>query len=336
MIFTRYPVRFTLPSPAVFQRLIQSAFLIFCLHSGWKFYLYVQWMTGQSEIPMPRPASVEAFLPIAALMGIRRLLESGEWDMVHPAGLAIFLAALGMALLLRKGFCGYVCPVGFVSGLLNRLGGRLKLSKVPGPRVDIMLSAPKYVLLAFFLYTVFVGMDLRAVEQFASNPYNFVADARMLTFFLDPSALTLMILAVLAAFGVFLRSAWCRYLCPYGALLGLLSWASPLRIRRDTDACVQCGRCSTSCPGGIPVHLRGDVRSPECVGCMRCQSVCPVPGCVTLRVADRSVPFWSIGLGCVFLLLAVWLLADSQGLWHQNLPENMLRMLYRQAFSNGA
>lgn len=332
MIFARNPVRFTLPAPAVFQRLIQSAFLIFCLYSGWKFYHFVQWMTGQSEIPVTRPPSVEAFLPIAALMGLRRLLESGVWDVVHPAGLAIFLAALGMALLLRKGFCGYVCPVGLASGLLNRLGRKLKLARVPGPRVDALLHAPKYVLLGFFLYTVFVGMDLRAVEQFASNPYNFVADARMLAFFLDPSALTLMVLAGLAVFGVLLRSAWCRYLCPYGALLGLLSWASPLRIHRDTDACVQCGRCSASCPGGIPVHLRGDVRSPECVGCMRCQSVCPVPECVTLRVGGRSVPFWSIGLGCVFLLLAVWLLADSLGLWHQNLPENMLRMLYRQAF----
>ena len=65
---------------------------------------------------------------------------------------------------------------------------------------------------------------------------------------------------------------------------------------------------------------------------MRCRSVCPVPGCVTLRAGGRDVPFWSIGLGCVVLLLAVWLLADSLGLWHQNLPENMLRMLYRQAF----
>jgi polyferredoxin len=265
-------------------------------------------------------------------MGLRRLLEIGVWDVVHPAGLAIFLAALSMALLLRKGFCGYVCPVGLASGLLNHLGRKLNLSRVPGPRVDILLHAPKYALLAFFLYTVFVGMDLRAVERFSSNPYNFAADARMLAFFLDPSALTLMVLPGLAVFGVLLRSAWCRYLCPYGALLGLLSWAGPVRIRRDKDVCVQCARCSASCPGGIPVHLKDDVRSPECVGCMRCQSVCPVPECVTLRVGGRSLPFWSIGLGCVLLLLAVWLLADSQGLWHQNLPENMLRMMYRQAF----
>jgi hypothetical protein len=41
--------------------------------------------------------------------------------------------------------------------------------------------------------------------------------------------------------------------------------------------------------------------------------------------------FWSIGLGCVAILLTAWLLALSLGLWHQNLPESMLRMIYRQA-----
>ena len=320
-----------MPRPALFQRLIQSIFLGYCLFIGYRFSHFVLWITGQSEISVPRSPSVEAFLPIAALMGLRRLLQSGTWDMVHPAGLVIFLAALLMALLLRKGFCGYVCPVGLISGLLNRLGRTFRLSKVPGARVDLALQAPKYLVLLFFLYTVFVGMDLQAVERFAAAPYNYVADARMLLFFQDPSALTLMILAGLGILGVFLRSAWCRYLCPYGALLGLLSWASPAHVRRDEETCVQCKRCSASCPGGIRVHSVLNVRSPECVGCMRCQSVCPVPECITARVGRTKMPFWSIGLGCVALLLTAWLLALSLGLWHQNLPESMLRMIYQQA-----
>ena len=324
-------MRFSLPTPALFQRLIQSIFLGYCLCIGYRFSHFVLWITGQSEIQVPRPPSVEAFLPIAALMGLRRLLQSGTWDMVHPAGLALFLAALLMALLLRKGFCGYICPVGLISGLLNRLGRTFGLSKVPGARVDLALMAPKYLVLVFFLYTVFVGMDLQAVDRFAAAPYNYVADARMLLFFQHPSALTLMILAGLGILGIFLRSAWCRYLCPYGALLGLLSWASPAHVRRDQETCVQCGRCSAACPGGIRVHSKLNVRSPECVGCMRCQSVCPVPECITARVGRRKVPFWSIGLGCVAILLTAWLLALSLSLWHQNLPEPMLRMIYQQA-----
>ncbi len=112
-------MRLSMPRPALFQRLIQSIFLGYCLFIGYRFSHFVLWITGQSEISVPRPPSVEAFLPIAALMGLRRLLQSGTWDMVHPAGLVIFLAALLMALLLRKGFWGPVCSVGLISGLLN-------------------------------------------------------------------------------------------------------------------------------------------------------------------------------------------------------------------------
>ena len=188
-------------SPSVFQRIIQSVFLVLCLHTGWRFYLFVLWATGSSPHFVPRPPSVEAFLPIAALMSLRRLLQTGAWDMVHPAGLSIFLAAIVTALVLRKGFCGYVCPVGLVSGLLNTLGRRLGLSRVPGPWVARLLAAPKYLGLGFFLFTIFIGMDLNSLEQFANAPYNYVADARMLNFFLHPSRTTIMILGVLLGAG---------------------------------------------------------------------------------------------------------------------------------------
>src|ERR1035437_8790231 len=40
------------------------------------------------------------------------------------------------------------------------------------------------------------------------------------------------------------QNFWCRYLCPYGALMGLVSLASPLRIRRETSLCIDCGKCA--------------------------------------------------------------------------------------------
>lgn len=315
--------------PSLYQRLIQSGFLILCLYSGWQFYHFVLWATGASELFTPRPPSVEAFLPIAALMGFRRLLQTGAWDMVHPAGLTIFLAALGTSLMLRKSFCGYICPVGLISGLLNTLGRRLRLSIIPGVWTGRILSGLKYVTLGFFLFTVFVGMNLEDIEQFATIPYNFVADARMLRFFLAPSQLTLVVLAILLILGTALRSFWCRYLCPYGALLGILSWFSPLRIHRDAQRCVQCGRCTAACPGCIRVQDKEDVLSPECLGCMRCQEACPVEGCVSMRAAGRAIPAWAIGACCVFVVVAAWLAALWAGVWHQNVPLPMLQRFYQ-------
>ena len=316
-------------TPSRVQRLIQVLYFGFILFVGWRFSRFVLWATGQIEVMTPRPASVEGFLPIAALMGLRRLLESQVWDRVHPAGLTIFLAALGMALFFRKGFCGFICPVGLLSGLLDNLGRRLHLSLVPTGIGGRILAAPKYLLLAFFLYTVFIGMDRAAVESFVAAPYNYVADAKMLHFFQSPSGLTLSILAGLAMLGVFFRGAWCRYLCPYGALLGLLSWFGPTRVTRDDTMCIGCQKCSRACPGGIRVHENRVVLSPDCLGCLRCQEACPVPGCITLRAAGKVVPFWVTGLGSVALLVSAWLAARQFGLWDQDIPLGMVRRFYQ-------
>ena len=99
---------------------VQAGFTLFCLYAGYRFYLFYLWGTGQSDIYVPRPPSVEAFLPIGALVGLKRFLLSGHFDMIHPAGLTIFMAALVIGLLLRKGFCGWICPVGFVSNQIGR------------------------------------------------------------------------------------------------------------------------------------------------------------------------------------------------------------------------
>jgi polyferredoxin len=213
--------------------------------------------------------------------------------------------------------------------MLNALGRRLSLSRVPGPWIARLLAAPKYLGLGFFLFTIFIGMDLRSLEQFANAPYNYVADARMLNFFLHPTRATLLALGVLLVLGTFLRSFWCRYLCPYGALLGLFSWLSPTRVHRDADACVHCGRCTDACPGCIRVQDLERVLSPECLGCMRCREACPVAGCITVRTAGRTIPVWAAGAGALAVMLGAWLLALAAGLWHQNVPLAMLQRFYR-------
>jgi len=47
---------------------------------------------------------------------------------------------------------------------------------------------------------------------------------------------------------VAIKNFWCRFLCPYGALLGVLGWLSPLKITRNKDACIDCELCTRKCP----------------------------------------------------------------------------------------
>lgn len=105
---------------------IQSVFALLCLGAGYQFFHFYLWAVGKSDVYVPRPPSVEGFLPISALLGLKRFVLTGRYDDVHPAGLTIFLAALTIALLLRKGFCGWICPVGFASNLIEKAGKKIQ------------------------------------------------------------------------------------------------------------------------------------------------------------------------------------------------------------------
>lgn len=321
------------------HRAIQFLYLGFTAWVGWRFYCHAQWALGHSETWMPKPPAVEGFLPISALLAAKRFLFTGEWDAIHPAGLVIFFFALLSALLLRKGFCGYICPVGTISNLLFRLGRRRGLTLHFGPRVIWLLSLPKYVLLAFFLRIV-LTMTLEDIEAFLHSPYNMVADTKMLLFFMPPSVTICVVVGLLVLGSVFIPSFWCRCLCPYGALLGLFSFFSPLAVRRDAATCLACSRCAKVCPQGIVVDRKERIYTAECTGCQECVSACPQKGCLSLQLGyaqdkSRRLPWFVSGCAIVGLLLTMYACALASGHWVSELPQEMVRLLHMRITSIG-
>ncbi|MGL1861070.1 MAG: 4Fe-4S binding protein [Pseudodesulfovibrio sp.] len=316
-------------TPARFRLVIQLVFTLFCIYVGFRFAAFLSWALGESTEYVARPGAVEGFLPISALLGFRQLLSEGIWDVVHPAGLTIFLALIVMAFLFRKGFCGYICPVGFISNLFERIGRKMKLAIIPHKWIDYPLMTLKYGLLGFFAYIVFFSMSIRSVGEFMTGPYNVVADAKMLALFTNPTAMTLMVLLVLAALSIVIRNVWCRYLCPYGALLGLFAWFGPTAIARDESTCIDCGQCTKGCPSGITVHEKESVRSPECIGCAECIGNCPVDDCLSFKVYKRvKIPWFAVGIGAVAVLLGFYLWARMTGHWDPSVPAEMFRKIY--------
>lgn len=314
-------------TPARLRLVLQLAFTLFCLWIGLRFVQFMSWVGGSGEF-VPRPPAVEGFLPIAAFMALKQWLVTGVWDRMHPAGLTLFMAALTIAFVLRKGFCATICPVGFAHNLLERAGRALGLVRRPGPKLSRILTWPKYLMLGFFVWTIWVGMDARAIGQFLSSSYSMAADARMLDFFMSPSGVSLTVIVVLAVLALVVPSFWCRALCPYGALLGVFSWFSPLAVTRDAETCVDCGRCNRACPMGIEVRKKTRVGSPECMGCMHCVGACPVSGCLTPRVGRRRVSPLAVLAASAVVLLLFWAWARATGHWDNGLPPVMLRRLY--------
>ncbi len=212
----------------------------------------------EGVLPLPtRPPGAEAYLPISGLMGILDWMYQGTLNAIHPAATVLVLVALALALLARKSFCSWMCPVGFLSELLARFG-RWSFGRNfrPWKWVDIPLRSLKYLLLAFFLSAI-LAMGAEGLQAFIQSPYNRVAEVKMGLFFVNLSRTGTMVLGVLVLASIFVKGAWCRYACPYGALLGLVSWISPTRITRNADACVDCGLCDKACMARLNVSKAG-------------------------------------------------------------------------------
>ena len=308
--------------------IVQGLFFLFSLYIGYEFYLFYSWAIGSSVAFSPRPPGVEAFLPISALLGLKRFILTGKYDMVHPAGLTILLAVLTISFFFRKAFCGWICPVGFVSNLVERLGRSFRLSISVRPWVRLILMVPKYLLMAFFIYVIFIKMDLRAIESFINSPYNISVDAKMLLFFMAPSSATLWVISGIIVVSLFIVNFWCRYLCPYGALLGLFAMVGPLRIVRDEEECIGCKRCRKVCPSGISVDERRIVWDPDCIGCEECISVCPKKECLSVRFYSRPISPFILPALAVGTFLLFWLVARATGYWESSVPLDVFSRFY--------
>lgn len=324
------PSRLNHRKTAALRSLVQAGFTLFCLWAGYRFYLFYLWALGQTDSFVPRPPSVEAFLPISALVGLKRLVLTGSYDMVHPAGLTILLSALLIAFLFRKGFCGWICPVGFVSNLAERGGRHLRLTFRLPVWLDLPLLSLKYLLLAFFVYLILYRMTLAQIEAFHQTPYNLAADAKMLVFFLSPSGLALGVMIFLVVISFFIRNFWCRYLCPYGAMLGLFALAPfTAVIKRKPESCIDCKRCEKVCPASIKITGKKSLKTPECVGCTECIAACPIDDCLTLTAGGRKkVPPLVLPLLILLTFFLCWFTALVTGYWHTEVPPEVFKQVY--------
>ncbi len=115
----------------------------------------------------------------------------------------------------------------------------LKRSLAPPRWLDLGLRSLTYILLALLVYVV-VAMPVPQIHELLNSPYGLVADVKMLNFFREMGRATAIVLAVLVLVSLVVKDAWCRYLCPYGAMMGLVALASPARIIRNADACIDC------------------------------------------------------------------------------------------------
>ncbi len=315
------------------RRWFQLAFLALNIWIAVEFYFWVRYYeTGGQSWTAGRPPGVEGWLPIASLMNLKVWLYTGGLPSIHPAGVFLLIAFLLISWVLRKSFCSWLCPVGTFSQYLATLGRRLFRKNFILPRwLDIPLRSLKYILMALFLYVI-AAMSVNQILAFLGGPYGVVADVKMLNFFRTMTLAGIAVLAFLVVASLFVQNFWCRYLCPYGGLLGLLALASPLKIKREAALCIDCGKCARACPSALKVDQLVTISTAECTGCLSCVASCPVENTLYMSLAGRrKVPLWAMAGGIAALFLGCVLVAHWTGHWQTNLPEKVYMELVPRA-----
>ncbi len=328
----------------LYRRSFQGAFLLLNLVLGAKFYFWVrQFEDGRFTGSLARPAGVEGWLPIAGLMNLKYWLLSGQIPRVHPAAMFLLLTFLSMAFLFRKAFCSWLCPIGTISEYLWRAGHKLFGRNFHLPRwLDLPLRGLKYFLLGFFVWAIST-MSVVGIRDFMFSPYGLIADVKMLNFFRHIGETGVIVLGVFVLASILIPNFWCRFLCPYGALLGLTSWLSPVRIRRNPEPCIDCAKCAKACPAALPVDKLISVRSVECTACLECVAVCPAQDALSLSLPailpnaqnpsrkPLALPTWAIAAGIAALFLGVAGFAKVTGHWESAIPHSAYEQLIPHA-----
>ena len=202
-------------------------------------------------------------------------------------GFYVIGTLLLFGLLFGRVICGWACPMGLIQELLYKIPGK----KVKKGRVTRGLSWVKYAVLLIFVLLIPGYYALRRVPLPAFCKYICPAGTLegALGLMLHPNngdlralagGLTLWklgVMVVILAACVFIFRAFCRFLCPLGALYGLLARLALLGVKLDGDRCVDCGACVRVCP--MDVKAVGD---RECVHCGKCVEACGY-GAISVR-----------------------------------------------------
>ncbi|MFC2007046.1 4Fe-4S binding protein [Chloroflexota bacterium] len=232
-------------------------------------------------------ASLHAVCPFGGVVSIYQYITAGTYiKKIHESAFILMYLVFALALFVGPAFCGWVCPLGSFQEWLGKLGKKISkrnFNNLIPYHIDKYLRYLRYVVLVWVVYVTATS----AVLFFADyDPYfalfNFWTG--------DVATSGLIILAIVILLSLFIERPFCKYACPYGAVLGVFNLFRIFKIKRNIETCIDCKACDRVCPMSIKVSNGVVVRDHQCISCLECTSEfsCPVDATVELTTGKFS------------------------------------------------
>ncbi len=277
------------------RRLSQGFFLLLFL-----FLLIQTESKGKDELGYP----VKVFLDFDPLLLITTILSAHAVERAFYLSLILIL----ITIVFGRVFCGWICPLGTLNNIVGSFRKRKTYIQKDG------LFKLKYYILLFLLASSASGIQIAGifdplsliirslsvsiyplfnyiVSAFFDGIYNLkipvIVDLSEYIYSMLKKSLLLfgqtyykqgifigILFFIILGINLVENRFWCRYLCPLGALFGILSRFAILK-RSASEGCTSCGICASACQGNASPDKNGAWRSSECMFCWNCDDICP-------------------------------------------------------------
>ena len=297
------------------RRISQTIFLIFFIYllveSRLPQDIYIDYslkLDAEQDFNLEHP--VTFFFQLNPLIWLTSLLSGHYW----VKGFGWALGILVITLFSGRIFCGFICPLGTIHHMASFIKPALKGQRLIEANQKKADQKIKYFLLIACLVAALAGLNFTGLldpmallfRSLALSVFPGIGTAltELFDFMAQSNIKTLNLLSygsefiVAPVFGygfkafktawfigllflvlIFLNRIrprfWCRTLCPLGALLGIVSRFSILRLEKDLEKCTDCKVCVKSCQGAASPIPGLDWENAECLLCFNCFDACP-------------------------------------------------------------
>lgn len=268
-------------------------------------------------VPFLSVASLHAVCPFGGVETLYSFVSKGEYvKKIHSSSLVLMSAVFFMSIFLGPVFCGWVCPLGAIQEWIGKIGKKIfknKYNNFISENIDSKLRYIRYIFVVLILYNtakagilIFLNVD----------PYY-----ALFNFWTGEVALwAIIVLLVVFAISLLIERPWCKYICPYGAVLGIFNTFRLFKIRRNQDTCINCNSCSNNCPMNIKVSESTAVLNHQCISCLKCTSenYCPVEATVEFKASLNStlkVKAYTVAIAVFVIIFGSVMLSSAFGLW---------------------
>jgi polyferredoxin/uncharacterized protein with FMN-binding domain len=192
--------------------------------------------------------------------------------------LLLLLAVIPVTALMGRFFCGYFCAFGALGDLLWFISGKVRKKRPAAisESADRVLRLLKYGILGFIVLLIWTF----GAVSFGSTFSPWTIFGMFASFSGWPSVSYLLtagagLLLLIMIGSLFVERFFCRYLCPLGAILSLISRLRVFHISKPHSACGSCSLCTKSCAMGLSLYRVDRVASGDCINCFQCVDACP-------------------------------------------------------------